>query len=32
VTYDIHRQVDGGEKLATSEYAGAIVDEIQSAS
>ncbi|RJS99038.1 isocitrate dehydrogenase (NADP(+)) [Halococcus sp. IIIV-5B] len=28
VTYDIHRQIDGGEKLATSEFADEIVDNI----
>ncbi|MFB6080540.1 MAG: isocitrate dehydrogenase (NADP(+)) [Haloferacaceae archaeon] len=30
VTYDLHRQIDGGEKLATSEFAAAVVDEIES--
>jgi len=29
VTYDLHRQIEGGEKLATSEYAQAVVDNIQ---
>ncbi len=29
VTYDIHRQIDGGEKLATSEFADAIIDNIE---
>jgi len=28
VTYDLHRQIEGGEKLATSEYAQAVVDNI----
>ena len=28
VTYDLHRQIEGGEKLATSEFADAIVDNI----
>ena len=28
VTYDLHRQIEGGEKLATSEFADAVVDEI----
>ena len=28
VTYDIHRQIDGGEKLATSEFADTIVDNL----
>ena len=28
VTYDLHRQIDGGEKLATSEFADAVVDNI----
>ncbi|EMA42488.1 isocitrate dehydrogenase (NADP(+)) [Halococcus saccharolyticus] len=28
VTYDIHRQIEGGEKLATSEFADVIVDNI----
>ncbi|MFB6310371.1 MAG: isocitrate dehydrogenase (NADP(+)) [Salinirussus sp.] len=31
VTYDLHRQIEGGEKLATSEYAQAIVDAIERA-
>jgi len=30
VTYDLHRQIEGGEKLATSEYADAIVENIES--
>jgi len=29
VTYDIHRQIDGGEKLATSEFAAAVADAIE---
>ena len=29
VTYDIHRQIEGGEKLATSEFADVIVDNIE---
>jgi isocitrate dehydrogenase len=29
VTYDLHRQIEGGEKLATSEYAQAIVDNVE---
>ena len=29
VTYDLHRQVEGGEKLATSEYADAVVENIE---
>ncbi|MFB6138714.1 MAG: isocitrate/isopropylmalate family dehydrogenase, partial [Halobacteriaceae archaeon] len=29
VTYDLHRQIDGGEKLATSEFAAAVADEIE---
>ena len=29
VTYDIHRQIEGGEKLATSEFADIIVDNIE---
>ncbi|GAA0726698.1 isocitrate dehydrogenase [Halorubrum trapanicum] len=28
VTYDLHRQIEGGEKLATSEFAEAVVDQI----
>ena len=28
VTYDIHRQIEGGEKLATSEFAAAVADRI----
>jgi isocitrate dehydrogenase len=30
VTYDLHRQIDGGEKLATSEFADAVVENIES--
>jgi isocitrate dehydrogenase len=30
VTYDLHRQIEGGEKLATSEYAAAVVENIES--
>jgi isocitrate dehydrogenase len=29
VTYDLHRQIEGGEKLATSEYAEAVVENIE---
>jgi isocitrate dehydrogenase len=29
VTYDIHRQIEGGEKLATSEFAAEIVANIE---
>jgi len=29
VTYDLHRQIEGGEKLATSEYAAAVVENIE---
>ncbi len=29
VTYDLHRQIDGGEKLATSEFAEAVVEHIE---
>ncbi|WP_049902437.1 isocitrate dehydrogenase (NADP(+)) [Halococcus agarilyticus] len=29
VTYDIHRQIEGGEKLATSEFADVIADNIE---
>ena len=29
VTYDIHRQIEGGEKLATSEFADNVVDRIE---
>jgi len=29
VTYDLHRQIEGGEKLATSEFADAVVDNIK---
>jgi len=29
VTYDLHRQIEGGEKLATSEFAEAIVENIK---
>ena len=32
VTYDIHRQIEGGEKLATSEFAEKIVENIESLS
>jgi len=28
VTYDLHRQIDGGTKLATSEYAEAVVEKV----
>ncbi|MFB6133847.1 MAG: isocitrate/isopropylmalate family dehydrogenase, partial [Halanaeroarchaeum sp.] len=28
VTYDLHRQIEGGEKLGTSDYAQAVVDNI----
>jgi isocitrate dehydrogenase len=28
VTYDIERQIEGGEKLATSEYAQEVVDNL----
>jgi len=28
VTYDLHRQIEGGEKLATSEYADAVIENI----
>jgi isocitrate dehydrogenase len=31
VTYDLERQIEGGEKLAASEYAAEIVDRIQNA-
>jgi isocitrate dehydrogenase len=30
VTYDIHRQIEGGEKLATSEFAEEVVENIES--
>jgi isocitrate dehydrogenase len=30
VTYDIHRQIEGGEKLATSEFAAKVVENIES--
>ncbi|MEM4780626.1 MAG: isocitrate dehydrogenase (NADP(+)) [Halalkalicoccus sp.] len=30
VTYDLHRQIEGGEKVATSEFADAIVENIES--
>ncbi|XVH32140.1 isocitrate dehydrogenase (NADP(+)) [Haloferacaceae archaeon DSL9] len=30
VTYDLHRQIEGGEKLATSEFADKIVENIES--
>jgi isocitrate dehydrogenase len=29
VTYDLHRQIEGGEKLATSEFADAVIDTIE---
>jgi isocitrate dehydrogenase len=29
VTYDIHRQIKGGEKLATSEFAAAVADTVE---
>ncbi|MFB6183935.1 MAG: isocitrate dehydrogenase (NADP(+)) [Haloarculaceae archaeon] len=29
VTYDLHRQIDGGEKLATSEFADAVVETVE---
>ncbi|WP_129112980.1 isocitrate dehydrogenase (NADP(+)) [Halegenticoccus tardaugens] len=29
VTYDLHRQIDGGEKLATSEFADKIVENVE---
>jgi isocitrate dehydrogenase len=29
VTYDLHRQISGGEKLATSEFAAAVVENIE---
>ncbi|MFB6101953.1 MAG: isocitrate dehydrogenase (NADP(+)) [Haloplanus sp.] len=29
VTYDLHRQIEGGTKLATSEYADAVVENIE---
>jgi isocitrate dehydrogenase len=29
VTYDLHRQIEGGDKLATSEYADAVVGNIE---
>jgi isocitrate dehydrogenase len=29
VTYDIHRQIEGGEKLATSEFAAAVADTVE---
>ncbi|WP_200530353.1 isocitrate dehydrogenase (NADP(+)) [Halorubrum sp. LN27] len=32
VTYDLHRQIDGGEKLATSEFADAVVENIENLS
>ena len=32
VTYDLHRQIEGGEKLATSEFAEAIVENIETLS
>ncbi|MFB6194817.1 MAG: isocitrate/isopropylmalate family dehydrogenase, partial [Haloplanus sp.] len=30
VTYDLHRQIEGGTKLATSEFAAEVVDRIES--
>ena len=32
VTYDLHRQIEGGEKLATSEFAAAVVENIETLS
>ncbi|MFB6096911.1 MAG: isocitrate dehydrogenase (NADP(+)) [Haloferacaceae archaeon] len=32
VTYDLHRQIEGGTKLATSEFAANVVDEIENLS
>ena len=32
VTYDLHRQIEGGEKLATSEFADAVVENIETLS
>jgi len=29
VTYDLERQIEGGEKLGTTEYAEAIIDNIE---
>ena len=29
VTYDLHRQIEGGEKLSTSEFADAVVENIE---
>jgi isocitrate dehydrogenase len=29
VTYDIHRQIEGGEKLATSEFAAEVAERIR---
>ena len=29
VTYDLHRQIDGGTKVGTSDYADAVIDSIQ---
>ena len=29
VTYDLHRQIEGGEKLATSEYADTVVEHVE---
>ncbi|MFB6297262.1 MAG: isocitrate dehydrogenase (NADP(+)) [Salinirussus sp.] len=29
VTYDLHRQIEGGEKLATSEFAEAVVENVE---
>jgi len=30
VTYDIHRQIEGGEKLGTSEFATEVAERIES--
>jgi isocitrate dehydrogenase len=30
VTYDLERHIEGGEKLGTSEFATAVVEEIES--
>ena len=29
VTYDLHRQIDGGEKLSTTEFAEAVIANIE---
>jgi isocitrate dehydrogenase len=29
VTYDLHRQIEGGEKVSTSEFADAVVENIE---